>query len=86
MSLNAATAEDRLRELRDLAGQLTRERVRAEHARDAAQAQADRARRALGEEFGVLTVADAKAMLEDLTAAFDREVDALQTALDSLGA
>ncbi len=79
-------AEDRLRDIRERIGQVTRERVRAEHARDAAQTQADRARLALGEEFGVATVADAKAMLAELTAALDAEVAALETALDQIGA
>lgn len=78
-------SENQLRQLRDRIGAATEARIRAEQRTDAARAQADRARKALADEFGVSTVADAKAMLAQLTDQLDTNVADLAAALDRIG-
>jgi hypothetical protein len=86
MTTPESDPEARLRSIRDRTAAVVRDRIRAEQARDAAKAQADRARAELAAEFGVHTVADAKAMLDDLNTQLVAELTALETALDTIGA
>jgi len=63
-----------------------RARVRAEADRDAAAASAATARAQLAEEFGVQTVEEAQAMLQQLDTALAGEIATLAAALDEIGA
>jgi hypothetical protein len=60
-------------------------RVRAEHDRDIAQMQAQQATAALAAEFGVSTVDDARARLDELRTELAHEIQALQADLDAMG-
>lgn len=63
-----------------------RTRIRAEHQRDAAAAQADKARQQLQDDFGVTTVDEANAMLAALEHDRDQALAALTRALGESGA
>lgn len=62
-----------------------RARIRAEHERDAATAQAEHARQQLAAEFGVSTVDDAKRILADLEDDRDQALATLTAALAEIG-
>ncbi len=82
---STADTEQQLRQLRDRIRAATEARIRAEHSRDAAKAQADRARQALADEFGVHTVADAKTMHAALTDQLHAGIADLNAALERIG-
>lgn len=62
----------------------TRDKIRAEHARDTAAATRDSARAELRKEFGVTTVTDAERVLAELRADLTRIVAEINTTLDGL--
>lgn len=78
--------DETLRALRNRIDAAARARVRAEHERDAATAQARRASTALQEEFGVSTVDQARVMLDELRSRYTAEITTLTEALDKAGA
>ncbi len=79
-------ADQRLSALRERLAAATRERIRAEHSRDAARAAADKARATLAEQFGVATVDEARAKLHQLTGELNRTLIDLESDLDRIGA
>lgn len=81
-----ADLDTQVASLKDAIAAANRRRVRAEHDRDAAAAQAHAAREQLQRDFGVSTVAQAQAKLDDLRAGLQSEINQLRTALDGLDA
>jgi hypothetical protein len=79
-----ADLEAELLALRSRIASAQRARTRAEMERDAAQAKADRARQQLHDEFGVSTVAEAKAALGDLEAELHNATDCLAALLNEI--
>lgn len=82
----ARDAETRLRDLKDRLARAARERIRAEHALDAATARAGEARTALLRDFGVSTVDQARVLLAELDQNLADDLDALDRALTQIGA
>lgn len=80
---------------RDLDGQIAaiktrlataqRAKLRAEAERHAAETAAETARRQLADEFGVTSVAEAKAMLAGLETELSGQLAAIRSALDEAG-
>lgn len=72
-------------ELKERIAAAQRARARAEHERDAAQARADSAREQLHRDFGVSTVDDARAMLDQLETELSTAVAQLRATLNEIG-
>ena len=81
-----ADFETRVNALRERIAAAQRDRIRAEHARDAAQAQAQRARQALHDEFGIATPEQARTLLAALQEQLADELAILNAELDKIGA
>jgi hypothetical protein len=84
--VSAADTVGELHALRERIAAAARERVRAEHARDAAAARALQARAALLDGWGVSTVDDARRVLAELNGRLAAEMADLTAELDKIGA
>lgn len=84
MTLVESDLDTRVRAVKDRIAAAQRARARADHERDTATAAATAAGDALRTEFGVETVADARAALADLDEQLATQLTALEQALDEL--
>lgn len=79
------TTDERIAALKARITAATRARIRAEHARDAAEAAYTEARQQLTDEFHITDATQARRMLADLQNQLNTEIDRLTTTLDNLG-
>lgn len=82
----AISLDAELRDLRTRISTIQSRRARAEVSRDNAKDALTAARRALKEEFGVVTPQDAKDTLARLSAALEEALDTVRTELEAAGA
>jgi hypothetical protein len=78
--------DDPIQALRDRIAAAQRQRLRAEHTRDAATAAAHTAAQTLRDEFGVETAEQAKTCLAELRRSLADELATITAALDEIGA
>jgi chromosome segregation ATPase len=78
--------DTQIRTLQDRLSTAQRQRIRAEHERDQAQAAADAARTRLTTEFGVTDLDAAHQLLDKLRAELETHLAELAARLDELGA
>lgn len=85
MANTSTDLDAEVQRLKDRRAAAISKRVRAEHDRDAAQAQADRLRSQLQAEFGVSTVAEAQALHTELQGELNTTIAGLRQGLDDIG-